>query len=386
MKKAKSAPIKKLKKSSASQKPITGGIAHIPSKFKTAKQLIWHPGGKDLVITKFGDAPASTTTSDGGGKKLRNVKVNLIFWGDVWKTTPAPNPSLQTVTNDCATILHSSFLNRVTQYGCNTAFLGGVFTTPAGDNPPTNYSMGNINDRVISAIHAGSLSEPDEEATDNLHVVFMPPGTNPPPNLGGEHTYAGFWDYNFPFDFDLGDRAHTAFVMFSSRASIASIFSHELVEALTDPEGDAIQVNPRNGSSWNEIGDICFSTGVVNGVTVQSYWSQQDKSCVIPVEKKLEMEITCIHKVPRNDAFHPIVKVGGINHTENVSFVLSQKECIRSIDRGNHFFVKNPGGGSVDVKVFIHFTPWNLMGTRYIATVEDNTKADNLLSLPECSG
>ena len=365
-------------------KQKAGGIAHHPDKLKKPKKISWTPGGDDIVITSFNDAPATTTTSDGGGKKLRNVKVNFIFWGDAWTNNPAPSPDLNTVTNDCASILGTSYLFRLAQYGCNSAFLGGVFTTPRGDNPPTNYSMSDVNDRIISAIRAESLDEPDEEPTNELHVVFMPPGSNPPPNLGGEHTYAEFWDYDFPTDFDLGDRAHTAFVMFTSRASISSIFSHELVEALSDPEGDAIQVDPRNSSSWNEIADICFSTGTINGVTVQSYWSQQDKACVIPVDKKLEMEITCIHKMPRNDSFHPIAKVGGINRTENKPFQMTQKEVIQSIDRGNHFFVTNPAGGTIDVKVFVHFAPWDLAGRRYIATVADNTKRDNLLSLPEC--
>jgi hypothetical protein len=59
-------------------------------------------------------------------------------------------------------------------------------------------------------------------------------------------------------------------------------FSHELVEALTDPEGNGIQVNPTNPTNWNEICDVCATPGIVNGVTVQSYWSQQDQACVIP--------------------------------------------------------------------------------------------------------
>lgn len=244
--------------------------------------------------------------------------------------------------------------------------------------------MDDVSDFIVSVVRGGSLPERDEESTDNLHVVFMPPGTNPPPNLGGEHSYGLFTDYDFPFDFDLFDRTHTAFVMFASRAAISSIFSHELVEALSEPEGDAVQVDPRNSSSWNEIADICFSTGIVNGVTVQAYWSQADKACIIPIEQQLEMEITCIHKSPRNDPYHPIQKVGGINRTTNKPFLMTQQECIRSIDRGNHFFVKNPQGGTVDVHVYIHFPPWSPKGMRYIATVPDNTKADNLLSLPEC--
>jgi hypothetical protein len=54
------------------------------------------------------------------------------------------------------------------------------------------------------------------------------------------------------------------------------------------------------------------------------------------------------------------------------------------IDRGNQFFVIGPDGSRADVRVYLHFPPWNQRGIRYIATVPDNTRADNLLSLPEC--
>lgn len=84
-----------------------------------------------MVNVTFPDAPATTTTSDGGGKKLRNVKVNLIFWGDSWNQTPAPDPDLPTIVNDVATILNTPYLSGLNQYRCGGAFLGGIFITPA---------------------------------------------------------------------------------------------------------------------------------------------------------------------------------------------------------------------------------------------------------------
>ena len=62
---------------------------------------------------------------------------------------------------------------------------------------------------------------------------------------------------------------------------------------------------------------------------------------------------------------------------------MTQLQCIQSIDRGNHFFVVDANGDQADVRVHIHFPPWSLQGTRYIATNPDNTRADNLLYLPE---
>jgi hypothetical protein len=86
-------------------------------------------------------------------------------------------------------------------------------------------------------------------------------------------------------------------------------FSHELVEALTDPEGNGIQVNPTNPTNWNEIGDVCATTGLVNGVTVQWFWSQSDRACVIPANLPLSMQITCIHTSTRHSAARPEAKI-----------------------------------------------------------------------------
>ncbi len=368
---------------------LAEGTGVAPKNFTTGKAIQGSapPGGSDLVVQKFnnsGDAPSSTTVHSGSGKKLRNATVNLIFWGDAWNTSPAPNPSMAQVVNDAASILAGVYQTRVSQYGATPAKLGSIFVSFPGNNPPTNFQTSDVQNLITGAIEGGALPEPDEETSDVLHCVFMPPGTNPPPNLGGLHTYANYSDYDFPFDFDINDRSHMAWVAFGSKAFISSVFSHEVVEALTDPEGDGIQVNPTNANNWNEIGDVCTSTGLVNGVTVQSYWSQIDKACVIPANIPLSMQITCIHKNPRNDIAHPIRSVGGINRTENVPFRMSQLECIESIDRGNSFFVVGADGSRAEVKVFIHFPPWNRRGIRYIATVEDNSKADNLLSLPEC--
>jgi len=70
--------------------------------------------------------------------------------------------------------------------------------------------------------------------------------------------------------------------------SVTTIFSHELVEACTNPKGDGFQLNApghcvANPFNWCEIGDICEgNTDVVNGVVVQAYWSTSNGVCVVP--------------------------------------------------------------------------------------------------------
>jgi hypothetical protein len=46
--------------------------------------------------------------------------------------------------------------------------------------------------------------------------------------------------------------------------------------------------------------------------------------------------------------------------------------------------VVGPDGSEAEVRVRLHFPPWAPQGSRYIATDPDNSKVDNLLSLPEC--
>jgi hypothetical protein len=81
-----------------------------------------------------------------------------------------------------------------------------------------------------------------------------------------------------------GVNVHYAWLTTSSLASLTTIFSHELVEACSDPEGTAITgiAGTCSQTGWCEIGDVCQSTNAVCGVTVQSYWSQEDLACVVP--------------------------------------------------------------------------------------------------------
>jgi hypothetical protein len=40
-----------------------------------------------------------------------------------------------------------------------------------------------------------------------------------------------------------------SWVLYGSQASISSVFSHELAEACSDPEGNGVQVNPTNNAN-----------------------------------------------------------------------------------------------------------------------------------------
>jgi hypothetical protein len=95
-------------------------------------------------------------------------------------------------------------------------------------------------------------------------------------------------DYDL-FDVD-NDRVRLAWIGNPGGAgavdAITTTFSHELVEACTDPETTANPTwrqTPCSVPTQCEIGDVCSSVARIYGVQVQAYWSQADSSCVIPV-------------------------------------------------------------------------------------------------------
>jgi hypothetical protein len=145
-----------------------------------------------------------------------------------------------------------------------------------------------------------------------------------------------------------------------------------------------VQVNPTNNTNWNEIGDVCQSTGVVNGVTVQSYWSQRVQAGVIPNNVSIRRQISWTHKTPRDNPWDDIEIIGGTDITRGVPFTMAQDVAPLEIDRGNTFFLVGADGSEAEVRVYIRFPTAERPGTRYIATVPDDSRADNLLSPPEC--
>jgi hypothetical protein len=226
-------------------------------------------------------APTPNFT-DKGGLVLKNVHVQLIFWGSVWGTG-ANQPTIDDVTKAVTSILAGPYMSMLDQYqGIGNGVLNGTTSvfTPIADNPanpPNPFSEDHVMNLVSNLIKSGTMPDP---ASNNqlLYCVVMPPGVNyTKKHIIGLHSFQ---------ELD-GQNVHYAWITNGGTlASVTSIFSHELVEACTDPEGSAIL--GINGTcredSWCEIGDVCeHQVKVVDGITLQSYWSQHEGSCVVPI-------------------------------------------------------------------------------------------------------
>jgi len=232
----------------------------------------------------YDPSPGSGTTfTDHGGKKLDHIQVQLIFWGAAWEAVSPPVPTVAEVNAAVDRILQSTYLSALAQYGVGsgTRLASLVAST---SNPPNAFTDTDVVNFLLTLLNTDQLLEPEENG-QVLYCVVMPVGvSSASTSFIGEHSFFSYTDEEDPSRFD---NAHFAWITNAgSLDSLTTIFSHELVESCTDPEGTGILgvAGTCSQSGWCEIGDVCSSTGKVNGVTVQSYWSQIDEACIIPTD------------------------------------------------------------------------------------------------------
>jgi hypothetical protein len=221
--------------------------------------------------------PGAPRFEDQYGPVIGSVHLQLIFWGSTWSNSPSP--SLDSIAGAAQSIVSGPYMTGLAQYrGVGPGTLTGT-TLATSSDPPNPFSNQDVESLLSGLLTAGSLPSP---ATDNalLFLVIVPAGVRSQEDFDGEHSY---------FDWQ-GTSVHYGWVTHDGQLdSLTTILSHELVESATDPEGTAIVGVPGTcgtRSGWCEIGDICEDcaqcTGVVSGVKVQAYWSDQDQACIIP--------------------------------------------------------------------------------------------------------
>lgn len=219
---------------------------------------------------------------DHNGPILQNVRVEEIFWGRWWNN----NMSFLTQVNSAvATIISGPYMTDLQQYrGIGRGRLGNMtmVTNPIGSSPADPPSLFKTNDveQLISNL-IGTKFVPDPQSDDQiLYTIFFPMGCKnyEHPGFAGEHDF---------FKPSTSPPIHYAWITndgsLNDHDSIPKAFSHELVEACTDPELNAFYHATDANGVTNEIADYAndmFAT--INGVTMQYYWSERERSFVLP--------------------------------------------------------------------------------------------------------
>jgi hypothetical protein len=220
---------------------------------RTVPTVIWSSAGSRMVV-------------DAGGPVITHVDVDLVFWGAGWNNSSTP---MNKVIDSVTTIMNSPYLSGLSQYRgigngqlLRTDFI--TSTSPAANTTDAQYSA-----FVRTQLNNGNLSVTPNMDSQILYMVIPQPGTtDPTESAGGAHgtnvANSGRFSY--------GWTENT-----SNLDTITVIFSHELTEAVTDP-----QVNFHNGfwvpSTDDEVsdGDAQSYTYRLDGVLVQSSLSQAD--------------------------------------------------------------------------------------------------------------
>ncbi len=336
-------------------------------------------GGQHIVDKTFngtGDL-ANRSLQYLGGPVLSSVQLRLVFWGREWAGT-APPVTMSQVLDDVKSICAGPYFDAAKQLGANGAYVDRVVQITNSDppNPVTASDAGNL---VLGLIDNDTVPEPDDDLTTALYIVLLPQRVggatlSTPPGLNGAHSYATYSDYDFPVDWDNDSVFYAWIRNTGSRAQISTTVSHEIVEAMTDPMGNGWQVTPTNSSNWNEVGDVCRSTFVLNSVTVQSYWSGKDNSCVVPTWQPDNYQVTWIYKPSRTGH---IEWMGG-TQANGQTWQMTRNEVMSRVQAGDRFAVEGvPSGTESFVGVYYRdaFHP-------YLGTTADGIADDNLLALP----
>ena len=246
------------------------------------------PTGADLT---FNPDYTVTSTDDKGGRVLTDVEVILVFWGSSWSATPAPSPSRDQYEQAIRGIVTGPYMNELAQYrgvGQGSVIFSEIFD---GSDPVNGYTDSDVV-TMLKGRFANNASMPQPAAGHSrFYAVIVPQGINNSlTQFAGQHQ-------SFAYN---GATAYYAWVdntgSLTGHNCVTKVFSHELVEACTNPDVDTsnnsilVQGTNSDGSAVknDEIGDTCnnqFATVDMNGITcsVQSYWSKSANTCVLPL-------------------------------------------------------------------------------------------------------
>lgn len=234
----------------------------------------------------------------GRGSKIEHPDLLPVFWGSNW---PGDNSvSVRNIMAAIYTLINSPYLEGIRQYGyagpvqvrnaiIDTNPMNMVMPVPAPGISQTSAIGNRVRDYIDWYVRNEKIDNVDDNH-DLLIMVFLdssvplPIDTDGAGNIsssnGAHSTYerSEFLDDNIRFPFAWVDTSR------NNLDAIVRTFSHELVEAITNPitrDGGTgwVETSPNPGG---EVTDVCDQPAIVNGVPVKAYWSIADNACIVP--------------------------------------------------------------------------------------------------------
>lgn len=224
------------------------------------------------------------TVTDDGGPVLTNVEVVAIFWGSYWtSTSPPPAVSAETYYQCFTGLVTGPFMTGLEQYrSVGPGTMLGQFVNTASD-PSNPYTNSDVETMLTTFLQNNPSCPPPLAGHNRFYAVVTPPNIGNTSGAEGEHL-------NFTYN---GVQAFYAWITDDGQGltqpssnGVVNTFSHELVEACTDPLLTSFLAS--GGDGGDELADVCnneYAIVQMNGVTcnVQCYWSESDNACIIPL-------------------------------------------------------------------------------------------------------
>jgi hypothetical protein len=267
---------------------------------------------------------AESPVAGQNGPTLSSTPVTLIFEGSYWQ-----NPTGITegdVSASVKNIFSSSYLSYATQYGTNgSAYLAGT----RQDNS-LSLSNGAFTETALQTVAGNYVNEwANVPSARGLYLVITAPGVSDATRtgLGGFHnelSYNAPWilGYHFQEEVPFGWVGTSTGSRQAQIDSFSELFSHELVESMTDPyirTNDANRYNHgasfQSDETFDEIADFepdggRYTFRLSNGTLVQAYWSQKDQQFVVPDGTAQTFTLTPLYNtVPPTSPNAPPTKV-----------------------------------------------------------------------------
>lgn len=244
------------------------------------------------VETAALEARTLLTVTYHGGALMPNVQTQAIYLGSDWQSTS----TLQTQTGQfdqfLSTLVSGAYMDMLTNAGYNvgrgTSSAGVINTTTLNKN--TGVTDAAIQRQVQSMITAGQVQAPN---SNRLYVVFVEPGvvvkdgtdTSANSFLGYHGAFAGRTASGASADiryavlpYPGGVNPTPASQGFNNAfEELTVVTSHEVTEAVTDPDVNYKTLGWYDDQLNGEISDLTDLTATLNGYLVQQAVDKNDR-------------------------------------------------------------------------------------------------------------
>jgi hypothetical protein len=170
---------------------------------------------------------------DRGGPVLQAAQIYLLYWGTAWTNTGTSSPTPDQITAEFRWVVTGPYLTGLAEYRDIQPATLRAATVVRTSDPPSGFDDHAVRDFLDTQLDTGVVPEPGAD-NQTLYFVLVPPGVpsgGDSSEFNGEHYY--FTRHH--------QRIHFAWTVDTgSIAASTGVLSHELVESLTDPEGNAI--------------------------------------------------------------------------------------------------------------------------------------------------